>query len=163
MILLSDANVLIDLGYVNGIGILPRIAETEVLDIVLLECEHPNQPGLIEEIKAAGIKVVTVETAWIAASNRYKNGLLSLQDRLNIHYAKEFERILLAGDKPIREMCRRESIDIRGSLWLVDEALNRGLVAPMELLRWLEVWPEKGRWLPKEETKRLEGKLRAAL
>jgi len=163
LILLSDANVLIDLGYVNGIGLLPSIAGTEVLDIVLQECEHPNQPGLIEEVKASGITVVTVEMDWLAAANRYKNGLLSLQDRLNIHYAKEFERTLLAGDRPIREMCRQESIDIKGSLWLVDEVLKRGLVAPSELLRWLEVWPEKGRRLPKEEMKRLESKLRAAV
>lgn len=58
MILLSDANVLIDLAYVSGIDVLPRIAATEVLDVVLDECVDDRQPDIAREIQLAGIKVV---------------------------------------------------------------------------------------------------------
>jgi len=56
LILLSDANVLIDLGFVGGLPLLTQIAPTEVLDVVLLECEHERQPGLVQSILDCGIK-----------------------------------------------------------------------------------------------------------
>jgi len=156
LILVSDANVLIDLGYVGAVSILPQLAETEVLDLVLIECEHPSQPGLVEEIKAAGIRVIAVDEEWITEADIYRaDGSLSLQDRLNVHYAKTYQRTLLAGDLPVRDVCTREGIDLCGSLWIVQQAYERGLVTAEELLRWMKVWPEKGRRLPKVELKRL--------
>ena len=71
----------------------------------------------------------------------------------DILYARTFERTLLAGDMPIRDVCTGEGIDIRGSLWIVREAFERGVVTVDELLGWLHVWPLKGRWLPKDELK----------
>ena len=61
MILLSDANVLMDLGYVGGLSLLTQLGPTEVLSTVLLECEHATQPSLVQQIQAAGI--VTVEAS----------------------------------------------------------------------------------------------------
>ncbi|MBC7964186.1 MAG: hypothetical protein H7Y05_14730 [Steroidobacteraceae bacterium] len=51
MILLTDTSILIDLEYVGGIAVLPRIAPCEILDVVLDECEHESQPGLVQNIK----------------------------------------------------------------------------------------------------------------
>lgn len=39
---LVDANVLIDLGMVQGLDLLPRLDDSEVLDVVLLECKQPG-------------------------------------------------------------------------------------------------------------------------
>lgn len=61
MILLADANVLIDLWHVGGLNALSGIAPTEVLDLVLQECEDPRQPGLPEQLNAAGVRVVATE------------------------------------------------------------------------------------------------------
>ena len=55
MILLSDANVLMDLGHVHGLNTLTRMAPVEVLDVVLAECDHHSQPSLVSNIRAAGI------------------------------------------------------------------------------------------------------------
>lgn len=46
MILLSDANVLIDFGYVHAVALLPRIAPVEVLDVVLEECRQERWPRI---------------------------------------------------------------------------------------------------------------------
>ena len=54
LILLSDANVLIDLGHVGGLALLPQLGRTEVLATVLLECDHTTQPDLVEQIKEQG-------------------------------------------------------------------------------------------------------------
>jgi len=47
---LVDANVLIDLGMVQGLDLLPRLDDSEVLDVVLLECKQP-----VESISFPGI------------------------------------------------------------------------------------------------------------
>ena len=40
---LADANVLIDLVQVDGLSILTKLGQVEVLDIVLAECLYPDQ------------------------------------------------------------------------------------------------------------------------
>lgn len=159
MILLSDAAVLIDLGYVGGLNLLTQIAPTEVLDVVLLECEDQRQPELIDEVTAAGVQVVTTQAAWVEAAGSYKSAALSLQDRLNLHYAKSFDRLLLATDSPLRKRCEREGVRVHGTLWLVEEAHHRSLVPPSDLCRWLKEWPSVGSRLPVRETRRLESEL----
>lgn len=155
LILLSDANVLIDLGYVHGLDLLVRLAPTEVLDLVLDECEHPSQPGLVSTVEEAGVTVVTTQASWVAAATAYKSGELSVRDRLNLHYAKTYQRVLLAGDLPLRERCSKEGVEVHGSLWLVEQAFTLGLVTAKELCQWVNVWPTLGRRLPAGELRRL--------
>ena len=115
MILLSDANVVIDLAYVGGLWVLPRLGDTEILDLVLQECEHPSQPTLTEDLIAAGIRVIPVLAKWLGQLAPYRrNAALSMQDCLNVYYAKNFQRTLLAGDLPLREECRKEGVVDKG-------------------------------------------------
>jgi hypothetical protein len=159
LILLSDANVLIDLGYVDGLGLLMHLAPTEVLDVVLLECEHEQQPDLVAAIQDSGVSVIATEASWVRGARAYKAAGLSVQDRLNLFYAKTYGRILLAGDKPLRNRCAVEGVEVHGSLWLVEQALAGSLVPPRELCRWLEVWPTLGRRLPEVELRQLAQRL----
>lgn len=155
MILLSDASILIDLGYVNGLELLAKIAPTEVLDVVLDECEDERQPGLVGEVRNSGVKVIETEAPWVAEARVYRSADLSTRDRLNLYYAKRFERILLAGDRPLRERCDREGVEVHGSLWLVEQAFAKGFAEAGDLCRWLEVWPTLDRRLPIQGLKRL--------
>lgn len=160
MILLSDANVLIDLGYVGGLSLLAGLAPTEVLDVVLLECEHERQPGLVAAVRSSGVTVVPTQASWLTAARAYRSAELSSQDRLNLYYAKTYGRVLLAGDKPLRDRCGLEGIEVHGSLWLVERAFSRSLMSAGELCRWLEVWPSLGRRLPAADLRRLADLLR---
>lgn len=155
MILLSDANVLIDLGYVRGLHLLARLAPTEVLDVVLQECEDERQLGLMGDVTASGVRVVAAELGWYASARRYRQGPLSTQDALNVFYAKTYGRVLLAGDKPLRACCEAEGIEVHSSLWLVEQAHAQSLVHPNELCRWLRLWPTLGRHLPPPELRHL--------
>jgi hypothetical protein len=159
LILLSDAAVLIDLGYVGGLKLLAQIAPTEVLDVVLQECEDDRQPDLVDDVTAAGVQVVTTQATWVEAASGYKSAALSLPDRLNLHYAKTFDRLLLATDNPLRKRCEREGVKVHGSLWLVEEAFKRSLVRPGELCHWLELWHTVGSRLPPQEKRHLESML----
>ncbi len=155
MILLSDANVLIDLAYVSGIDVLPRIAATEVLDVVLDECVDDRQPDIAREIQLAGIKVVKAEASWRTESSRFRSAALSVVDTLNLYYAHSRGRILLGADKALRTRAEREGVEVHGSLWVVEEALSRGLRSAADLCDWLARWSTIGSRLPAPEVGRL--------
>lgn len=155
MILLSDADVLIDLCHVNGLELLAQLAPAEVLDVVLNECEHPSQPSLVSTIHRSGVKVVTTQLGWVEAAMAYKSAELSSRDQLNLYYAKAYQRVLLSGHLPLRERCIKEDVMVHGSLWIIEEAFRRQLVAANELCRWLKIWSTLGSHLPPSETRRL--------
>lgn len=97
MILLCDAMILMDMGYVNGLDALVKLAQIEVLDVVLQECEHASQPGLIPAIKAAGIREISALAALASTASKYCfiYDRLSMQNALCLHYAKQNTRTLL--------------------------------------------------------------------
>lgn len=157
MILLSDANVLMDLGYVGGLPILPGLGVTEVLSTVLLECSHATQPDLVQQIQDAGILTVEVTQTLLEEADDYAavDELLSLQDRQCLLYARQQQRVLLTGDRRLREAAGRESVRCHGSLWLVEEAHRQTLFSATELCRWLNHWPLRNRRFPAAELQRL--------
>ena len=93
MIVIADANVLIDLGLVNGLGVLTQLAQVEVLDVVFNECTAPSQ--LQDLIISAGIQKIEVTIDWLLSSQQYQKGPLSSQDALCLYHAKEFNRVLI--------------------------------------------------------------------
>jgi len=156
LILATDANILITLFDVNRVDILPRIAPTEILDVVLNECEHPSQPGLREAVFEAGITVVASDMSWAERAKQMRNGGLSFPDVLCLCYALEQARILLSGDKPLRNRCEEKGVEYRGAIWIVREAYKRKLVPAEELCGWLKTWPLMQRRLPRGELDRLK-------
>jgi len=155
LILLADARILIDLEYVGGIDVLPQLAPCEVLDVVLAECEHGEQPDLVEKIIRSGITVVETTFKLAERATAMRRRGVSTNDMMTVCYALEHDRVVLAGDRPLRERCEEEGVEFRGSIWIVEEAYRHGLVAAVELLRWLSVWPTVGRRLPQEEIEKL--------
>jgi len=162
LILLADTSILIDLEHVGGIAVLPRIAPCEILDVVLAECEHASQPGLVQNIKQAGITVVETSLDLASRASVSRRGGVSTIDMMTLCHAKERGHTVLAGDRPLRERCAEEGVEFRGSIWIVEEAHKHGLVAALDLLRWLSVWPTVGRRLPPEEMERLRQRLSAS-
>jgi hypothetical protein len=150
---------LIDLDRVGGVEVLPRLAPVEVLDVVLAEVDNPHQPLIANRLRSAGAVVVTTELSWITASRAFRTPGLSDADTLGLYYALTFGRVLLAGDRKLRRSAEAIKVDVHGSLWLIEELHARGLVPPVELMRWLDEWPRLGRRLPAREAARLRSRL----
>lgn len=155
MILLADTSILIDLEYVGGIDVLPRIAPCEILDVVLDECEHASQPDLVQNIRESGITVIEATIDLANKTTALRRGGVSTIDMMTLCHAKEHGHTVLAGDRPLRERCNEESVAVRGSIWIVEEAHRQQLLESAELICWLTVWPTIGRRLPAEELERL--------
>lgn len=162
MILVSDASVLIDIGYVDALPVLSAIAPVEALDVVLLECEDPRQPGLLDAIRDAGIQEVGVEAEWVAEAVALRKGDLSLADALGFYYAKQRGRTLLATDRPLRERCVSEGVEVHGTLWIAQQALAQSLVDPEDICEWLRVWDRVDSRLPNGEVRALKAQLGCA-
>jgi predicted nucleic acid-binding protein len=151
LILLSDANVLIDLGYVDGLSVLTQLGTVEVLDVVFDECCHPRQPNLPEAIAAAGIQTVIVTQEWAFLAHSYQKGPLSFQDALCLYYAKTYQRLLLTNEKPLRKFCQEQQIPVHGTLWIIQSVYERQLLDATILCEWLTILDRHNRRLPKAE------------
>jgi predicted nucleic acid-binding protein len=155
VILLADTSILIDLEYVGGISLLPRIAPCEILDVVLAECESERQPDIIRHIEESDIRVVETTRALAVRANGLRGGGVSTNDMMTVCHAMEYGHVVLAGDKPMRKRCAQLSVEYRGSFWIVEELHRLHLCEPTELLRWLAAWPLIGRRFPAEELDKL--------
>lgn len=138
---------------------MPRLAPTEVLDVVLAEVDNPHQPLIANRLRSAGAVIVTTEVSWVAAAQPYRVPGLSDADTLGLYYALTFGRVLLAGDRKLRNSADAIHVDVHGSLWLVEELHRNSLVSPTDLIRWLDEWPRLGRRLPPREVARLRSQL----
>ena len=159
VILLADAMVLIDLGYLGAVGILTQIGHAEVLDVVLEECRHPRQPTLIDDIVASGISVVGSTDIWRVKSEEYRTPEISSQDCLNLFYAKEFGRMLLTNETPLRNLCSQNNVAVHGTLWLIEQAHGLGLRHATELCGWLDILRQRDRRVPDDVVRRLKRKM----
>ena len=146
---LIDANVLIDLGIVQGLSILPKLDASEVLDIVLLECEEPE--GLANQVIAVGIQEIESQIKWRQKAQSFKTSRLSSQDVLNFYYAKTFQRILLTNEKPLRSLCEREGVAFHGLLWVIEQAHQSQLESSDCLCNWLLTLEQIGSRFPQRE------------
>lgn len=160
MILLADANVLIDLGYVDALKILGQMGTVEVLDLILMECEHhPRQPDLMNTILQSGIQQIQTELNWASAACVYRRGDLSIQDALNLYYAKTSGRLLLTNEKLLHSICQQEQVLVRDTLWILKEACQRSLISREQLCQWLQVLAQLNQRLATGELKHLKQKL----
>jgi hypothetical protein len=118
-LLIADACVIMDHGYIDGLKWLTQLGRIEVLDVVLAECHHPKQPGLVAAAKAAGIVEVEAADQYVreAASCPYRE--LSPVDSLLLYYSKGEHRTLLTNEEPMRLACGREGVEVHGTLWLI--------------------------------------------
>ena len=153
MILISDANVLIDLGLVNGLTIFTQLAKVEVLDVIFDECTAPSQ--LQNQIISAGIQKIEVTHDWLRSLIAYHQGSLSFQDALCLYYAKNFNRVLITNDKPLRTLSQQQGIKIHGTLWIIHQAYEQKLLSSNELCAWISTLIQQGSRMPPQEVAKL--------
>jgi hypothetical protein len=88
LLLIADACVIMDHGYIGSLQWLSRLGTVEVLDVVLAECLHARQPGLVDDVRAAGIIEVEAPDKYTLAAGRSTYRDLSPVDALLLYYAQ---------------------------------------------------------------------------
>ncbi len=157
LILLADANILLDFGWVEGLPFLAALGPLEVLDNVLLEASRdPHLPELETHLKALGVTVIEVPHIWTDGILAVKRGKLSFQDATCLFYGQAAARSVLTNERELRKRCTDLRVDVHGSLWVVEQLHTRALCQKSLLCDWLRRWPtEFGAFLPTSELERL--------
>jgi hypothetical protein len=121
VIVLLDTIALIELQQAYRHSAFIQLTSVEVLDVVISEFQHPNYTDFIKIINNFGFQTIQTESTWFNAARKYRDGTLSVQDALNLHYAKTFERILVTDEKPLQIKCQQEKISNQQISWLIKQ------------------------------------------
>jgi hypothetical protein len=126
-LLIADACVIMDHGYVGGLKWLTQLGRVEVLDVVLAECHHAKQMSLVEQAKAAGIIEIEAADRYVKQAAVCPHRQLSPVDGLLLYYSKGERRTLLTNEEPMRLACGIEGVEVHGTLWLIREYFDKSI------------------------------------
>lgn len=151
-LLISDANIIIDM---NTGGLLRSMFKLEFAFAVpdtLFEEElrkhHPNLRYLgLQSLELDG---ETVEYAGQLVQKYAATGA-GTNDLLALALAWQEECPLLTGDPKLRQAAEEEEMEVHGTLWLVEQMVNAGLIGPKRARQAYDAMRKAGRRLPWEE------------
>jgi hypothetical protein len=132
MLLISDANILIDMsvaGLLEAMFSLPEsFAVPDVLFAEELSERHP-------ELLSFGLKTLVLDGAGVREAYMVKTSCTgrtapSLNDVFALMLAKQVGGVLLTGDRRLRELAetRYSDIEVRGTLWIMQRLQEQGLL-----------------------------------
>lgn len=128
MLLISDANVIIDMKDGGLLEVMFQLDETFAVPNILyaeeLEQQQPQLPRLGLQIKS-----LSGESVARAMALKQHYAGTSTNDLFALELARECECPLLTGDKALRNAAEGEGIEIRGTLWLVDQLVQKKIIS----------------------------------
>jgi hypothetical protein len=114
---LLDATALLALNQLQGEYLLLEL--TEVLDVVLEECNHPKHFNSAMLLQNSSLVTIETLSTWIQNAQIYHLFGLSPQDALNLYYAKSAQRTLITGSSLLQGVCEQEEINMQScSSWI---------------------------------------------
>ena len=149
-IYVTDANIWIDLHIGELINEtfqlpLPLVAP----DVIIAELKEPEGQALVslglQKEELSGEEVLQV--AGLAA--RYPAP--SRVDLFALVLAKARGGVLLTGDGHLRKAAEKEKVPVHGTLWILDELVQRLIVSPRNAAQALEKMRARGSRLPRAE------------
>lgn len=86
--------------------------------------------GLNSTLCALGLKSVDIDLDEFYLAENYQSTYprLSRYDAIAMAIAKQRSWILLTGDAAMRAAAQREHIDFKGTLWLLDDIVDAGII-----------------------------------
>ncbi len=151
-IVVNDTNIFIDLIHIELIDKFCQLPyEFHTTDFVINEIEETYQEAIILQLIEAG-RLIVASLAAIEIDD-----IILLQEtvtRLSIpdcsvwYYSKKNNYTLLTGDNVLRKTAEKDHITVRGILFIFDELVRFGFLAPLEAIAKLRLLLETGCRLP---------------
>lgn len=161
-IIVNDTNIFIDM---HSIGLLELMCELQyeihTVDFVASEIINPEQKEVFDQMVASGkIKVDSFtpnEVYEIIEEYSAISGNLSIPDCSVCYYARKNNVPMLTGDRRLRKYAEHQSIEVHGILFLFDEMVSAGILAPRVGAEKLSALVKLNTRLPRSEiTSRIE-------
>ncbi|WP_409011109.1 DUF3368 domain-containing protein [Aeromonas salmonicida] len=127
-LLISDANILIDLeegGLLDDFFRLPyRFSIPDILYFEELEIQHSHLLGLGLELGELSPTTMTYAVRLIEQANGP-----SRNDCFALALAKQEACPLLTGDQALRTFAHKNDVIVKGTIWVVEEMVQKGVIA----------------------------------
>ncbi len=160
-IVINDANILIDIVKLELLEEFSNLNfELNTTDFVLEEL-NPDQNKVIQEFISSG-KIQLITTNNIEDLQGINNLLesssgLSFEDCSVWYYSKKMNCTLLTGDGKLRKTAKKDGIEVRGIIYILDQMLVQNQLTLEEAIEKIELLYTLNNRLPKNELiKRLE-------
>lgn len=147
LLLISDANILIDLEDGELITQLFQLPYQFQIPDMLFADELEEQHGYLldcglqlGELSPESIEIVENLVQCYSQPSRY--------DCMALALAKQEQCLLLTGDANLRKAAELEQVEVKGTLWVVGEMLQQQLISPDTARLAYRKMKEKGRRLP---------------
>lgn len=154
-IAVKDANIFIDLESMGLLDLWLMLGyETLTSTFVANELEDGKHAQALSYILSGQITAVNLElTDFYELYEELEDSGVSSTDVSVLYLAQQHEAILLTGDKTLRVQAGVECVECHGSLWIMQQLVDRGylqpLVAAEKLKALLLLTGEERRFLPK--------------
>lgn len=153
-IAVKDTSILIDLAEGDLLGLWFKLKiETHTTDFVLAELRKESQWQHVSVFVDAGmIHPHATPPAGLAEVVAYSEARrVSVADASGILLALRLNACLLSGDRRMRNVARDDGVQVRGVLWIIDQLVERGVLAKRDAAERLERICAAGSRLPHEE------------
>lgn len=148
-----DTSVIIDLyagGLLDKLPLLPFRLLTA--DVIVAELQVPDGQELVKQGLAigelSGAQVLEVHRL----VSRYRR--VSTNDLFALVLAKSSGATLLTSDRHLAKAAQEQAVTVHGTLWILDEMVRTGLIAPAAAAEGLQQMLLSGSRLPRTECQR---------
>lgn len=148
LLLISDANVIIDLEAGNILSVLFELPYCFAMPDILYEDEiEEGSPGLTD----LGLQILAIEPQYIEYATelgvKYEEEP-GFYDMLALALAKQEACPLVTGDRNLRAVASKEGAEIRGTVWVLTEMIECGFLTKEEIRKSVERMKDRKRRLP---------------
>ena len=157
LLLISDANILIDIEDGNLTPLVFRLPYEIAVPDILFELELRERHSHLLE---AGLKVksLTAESVKKTESLSLKYPRPSMMDHSALALACQEKCPILTGDKDLRAAAKNEGIEVHGTIWIIEELLNQKLIQQFQAKSGFDSMKAKGSRLPWGDVEKLLNK-----
>lgn len=136
----SDTNVWIDFVTIKRIALPFRLPYTYIMNQDAIDEELLSPPDFKEQLISAGLVVteLTEDEFFLAESYGARYPKLSVHDRIALAIAKKRNITLLTGDQALRNAAKSEVVPLIGTIGILDQLHDRGLVSTEEYVNSLK-------------------------
>ena len=163
-LIITDTNVLFDVIKIGALTDFFNLDYDICTTVFVIEEIRPSgQRELIGTfIRANKLTVIefTGEEIEEVMNFEIANCLKRFTDKSVIWKSAQLNCPMLTGDKKMREIAVKIGIEVHGSIWVIDELFNTGLISSEKAIKLLEQLLMTNSWLPKNEIERRINKLK---
>ena len=151
MVIINDTNIWIDLKFTNLIDQIFLLPYKIAVPNILYNDELKDVDGPTLERNGIEILEMTDDEVMETAQRSSKTKRVSFNDLTTLVVAKTRGYTLVTGDGNLRRIAQKESVSLRGTIWLIDELITNHIISYTEGISACQALIDYQRRLPKDE------------